>query len=798
MLGCFLEHPNIPVAIRFLTFLICVAGMTHAQPQPSFLIGTITDAQTGERLAAANIRVLGTSQGTVANAEGRYRLVLADGTYRIVFSSLGYSPDTATVAVRGSTTYNTVLKPGDIVLPEVVVSAEDPAIAIMRQVIANKKKWADRLNTYEFDAFTRQVLRRDTAIASITESLTKGYWQKGDTLREIVKQKRQTENIKSEFNFASVGRILNFYDDEIKFVGYTFVGPAAVDALEYYDYKLLKTRGSQGREIFEIRMIPKSRTTPLFEGIISVAGESYALAGIDVVPNDVFTLPFTTVERLRYRQQFGLYENSFWMPADIHIEAAATIGVMGFRIPPIGFSQTSVITAYSINTAIPDTIFRKPRLTVDSVATAQLDSALWQSGSVLPLTAEEQLAYTTLDSTQTLDVQFRPGGLGIRLGGDGGDAVSVLNLLDLSFNRVEGFHLGAKFEPDSIAGIIDLRTHLAYGFSDKRMKYLLGATLHTSASRRLGFGADVYRILDHRPDAGYYGVFYNSLTSVLVKNDYRDYHEAEGWRAFVSFRPGKIFAGRISFASEKHRSAQQNTDFSIFARGSAYRPNPPASERNLRSIAVELRLGPEPVPLDIVRQPGIELGFEYSDPRFAGSEFKFSRVNALATFSIPTIGRSLLFPASLSVRVAAGTSTGILPPQRLFSLESASSGFAPFGVFKAMGVREFTGERYVAVSAEHNFRSLPFLALGIPFLYKNNIEFVIHGGTGRTWFDRPTAAFGTDRWNRPISGGNESGHWYGEAGFGFNRIFDLIRADFTWRVSSPGGFRFSLGVANLF
>jgi len=52
---------------------------------------------------------------------------------------------------------------------------------------------------------------------------------------------------------------------------------------------------------------------------------------------------------------------------------------------------------------------------------------------------------------------------------------------------------------------------------------------------------------------------------------------------------------------------------------------------------------------------------------------------------------------------------------------------------RAMDVKEFTGTRYVALNLEHNFRSLPFLAMGIPFLYKNSFELIINGGIANAW-----------------------------------------------------------------
>jgi hypothetical protein len=774
---------------RILLLTVTVASL--ALSQDHFLIsGKVRDATTNEHLAAANIRVLGTSRGTVANADGAFRLSLVEGSHTIIVSSLGYKPDTARVSLNADTRRDFFLQPSDIVMAEVVVSSEDPAYEIMRRVIANKKRWSERLDSYEMDAFTRQVLKRDTAIASITESVTKGYWQKGDTLREIVKQKRQTENVESQFNFASVGRIVNFYDDEIRFVGYTFVGPAADDAFDSYNYKLLRTRTiptlSGGAEVFEIQLTPRTRTRPLFEGTISVAGDSYALVGVDVKPNEAFSIPFVKAQSLRYRQQFGLYENAFWLPADIRIDATASIGLAFITIPPIGFSQTSVITNYAINIPLPDSVFKKPRLSVDTLAVATFDSSFWQRSDVLPLTLEETRAYATLDSTQSLDVQFRPRGFAINIGAGDSTSFSLFDNLDFHFNRVEGFHLGAKNEFDNISTFVSLRAGFAYGVSDKRWKYLFGATVFTSADRTIGFGAEVYRTVAHREDAGYYGALFNTFTSLFGKNDYRDYYEAEGWRAFLDFNPSKKFQSRISFINEKHRSARQNTDFSFFAKGSAYRPNPTAEDGMYRGLRIDMRLGDAPTPLEFVRVNSLDVHADLTSREGAGN---FGRAWATATAGVPTFSRSLLFPQMLWVRLSGGIMNKNAPQQFLFDLESASSNYAPFGVFKAMEVKEFSGTRFVALTVEHNFRSVPFLALDIPFLYENNIEFIVHAGIAQSWrTQNPLSTFRT----------SSTEDWYSELGFGFSKIFDVLRADFTWRLSAPTRFRFTLGVASVF
>lgn len=768
---------------RILLLLLCVTVSATGQERFD-LHGRIVDRATGDPLPAAHVRILHSSRGTITGSAGGYTLQLEPGNHTVVVRMLGYRPDTSLVALHADTRYDVALDPSDIVLPEVLVTSEDPAVEIIRRAIAAKRGWIGRLTSFQSNGFTRQVLHRDTSIASITESFTTVYWQQGDTLREVVKQRRQTENVKSAFNVASVGRIINFNDDEVQFIGYTFVGPTAADALDEYRYKLLRTEKNRGNDIYVIQMTPRSRTTPLFNGTIRIADISYALVGVDVVPNEVFTIPFVKALRVRYRQQFSLYQDDFWLPVDIRIDGHAEIGAAGFSFPAIGFEQISILSDYVINPVLPDSLFRRPRLTVDSSA-VRYDSTFWKANDVLPLSPEEKIAYASLDSTRTLAVQFRPGGIAATFGGDGGAAGSLLSLLDVAFNRVEGLHLGADYKDERALPLLGIQAGLAYGFADKRTKYRLGATVYTSEAHHLGIGAELYRSTDHRPGGDDYGPLANSVTCLLARNDYHDYYEAEGWRGYVSVASGRRLTAQLSLVSEDHRAVPNRTSFSLFARSRSYRDNPLIPEGTLRGFRVHARIGDPPVPLGMIRTNALELSVEHSTPALLSSSYDFTRYEAHGTLVIPTFAPGLLFRPDLTLMISAGDTRGTLVPvQRLFNIESASSGYGPSGVMRSMDVKEYGGTGYLAFHAEHNFRSLPFLALGIPFLYESNIEFLIHGGAARTW--------SSGRTMNPFRTG-----WYSELGFGVNRIFDILRADLTWRLSEPQPVRFTLGVVRI-
>jgi len=775
---------------RFLLLFALVAsvdGSLIAQNAHT-LRGIVSDSATKEPLAAANIRILGTSRGTITNAQGAYELALEEGTVTIVYSYLGYLPDTLRLSFSENAVHDVTLTPSPIQLPEVMALTEDPAVDIIRKAIATKHSWMSKLHTYIFEAFTRQVLRRDTAIASITESYTTGFMNAGDTLHEIVRQRRQTENVPMTDNFASVRRIVNFNDDEVvlfnfrandRSSAFTFAGPTATDALENYDYTLLKTSTVNGIEVYTIRMTPKSRLKPLFDGIITIADRTFAVMGVDVRPNESFAIPFVKDISLRYRQEFAFYDSLFWMPTDIRIEGALSVSIVGISLPRIGIDAVSSIYDYKINVPLPDSILQKKRLTVDSSAT-RFDSTFWRTHTVLPLTAEEQNAYGKLDSTQTLEKQFRPKGVLTSLTGD--ETESLLNHIDFHFNRVEGFYLGGKGRMSLPALNLRLDGSAGLGFSDERFTYDARATYSIDSTRRFSLGAEFYDRVDNVPDEGFYGPLAISFMALIDKNDYRDYFLAKGYRFFVAAHPARNFHATVNFNSEQEYTLETQTSYSLFSRSTPYRINPPIAGGLLRSVSLDLRLGDEAQPLDIVSRNAAEFSIEHSSPSFGRSEFNFTRYRGLLLWNIPTFARSLLFPPALRIRMSGGLGTGTLPPQRIFTLDSRSSGYAPFGVLRGAGVKEFMGDRFVMINIEHNFRSLPFLMLDVPSFYRNGIEMLLHASIAQSWN-------GTQ---------STSDRWYGEAGIGISRIFDLLRMDLTYRFSEPRRFFFTMSVATLF
>ena len=769
--------------MRLLLSTLLSALLVDTSASQMFTIsGTVRDSVSKASLPAANIRVLGTSKGTVANVLGVFKLSLEPGEYAIVTSFIGYRSDTVHIALTRSVEYNPRLQPTTIEMAEVLITSEDPAMSIMRKVIEYKKKWSESLKSYEFDAFTRMVMRRDTSIAMIAESYVTGYWKAGDTLREVVKQKRRTENIPGIGNLGVGGTVINFYDDDVMFVGYKFVGPTSPEAFDYYDFKLEKTRVLNDKPVYTIRVIPRSRISPLFKGKVDVVGDIYALVGVDIAPNEAFTIPFISGLDIHYSQQFGLYEGRYWMPMDVNLRGGFEISLAGFSFPKIVVEQASVLYDYRINKVLADSIFRMKRLT--ELPTAKnVDSLFWAQHDVLPLTHEEQHAYRTLDSTQTLDKQFKPSG---PLAALSGSAFGFLSYADVRYDRVEGLFLGLQYSRDSIfSNRLTLSGSAGYGFADKRANVRLGGSVSLDSHRKWSVGVEGYSGIENIPDDEYYPPFAIALASLLSKIDYRDYYYREGWRVFLEAKPILRLSLRLDYRNEDQESAIKGTDFSLFEKNRSFRSNPVIDYGTMRTVDFGIRYGDDPVPLGLVASNFAELEIEHSDPDLLASSFDFTRFVFHTEARIGTYSSRLLFAPILNIKLSAGAVTGRVPTQRIFSLESRYDGVAPLGVLRAGGVKEFSGERYVAMTVEHNFRSTPFLLLNIPYLYKNSIEVILYGTAAQTWSSKAL----------PL--GAVTNGWYSEAGVGISRILTFFRIDLTYRFTNPRGLYVTLGVAQL-
>lgn len=84
-----------------IAFIVAAAFVTAASAGAQSISGRVTDATSGQPLSGARVSLSGTLQGTVARADGSYRLPVSAGTQIIRVGYIGYAPTIDTVIVGG-------------------------------------------------------------------------------------------------------------------------------------------------------------------------------------------------------------------------------------------------------------------------------------------------------------------------------------------------------------------------------------------------------------------------------------------------------------------------------------------------------------------------------------------------------------------------------------------------------------------------------------------------------------------------------------------------------------------------
>jgi len=767
--------------------------------------GVVKDAETGETLPAASIIIQDTYSGTVSNLDGRYSIQLDSLPATLKVSYIGYHSQTASIQTPADTLINLFLEPSTEELEEIVVTDEDPALHIMREVIKSKQQWRPQVKNYKAEAYTRAVLENDTSIVSITETVSDIYWEREKGHREVIKNRRQTNNIAENQNFTGVNYVPNFYDDDIKIAEFNLVGPTHPEALSFYSFKLIDQRQIDGQTVYEIQVTPKKGLQPTFKGTIFVLDEAFAMIQVELEPNKVVRFPPPIRDfNLDYQQQFRNFQDSLWLPVDMRVSGQIKIKLPGINFPMINFRQLSRITNYQINRIQPDSIFNSDNIFQIDTTSVKNDSLLSEKVDLVPLSAEEQEAYKNIDSTQTLDEAFKPSGVLAGLVND--DEGSNNNFIpdipgqlspQVRFNRVDEFFGGLSYEKRFFDRRLQLSGSGGFATGYDEFNYSAGIGIWPIPNtRRFVASFDYYKRTDSRYQSELYSMELTSFQPLMGARDYFDYLLNKGFTTGVGYMfPSNNVTVRMLYKDEDHESLTKNTEYDLLGRAPFRRENPAIDEGDLHSLIWRLEIGDGGLDdnFGVSGSQGATFEIEHSGD-FINSDFDFTRYKLDASYRINTLYRRRFIPNTLDLNLRAGTFTGNLPLQRFGAIDGSLSSFSRFGAMRTLRNIPYTGEHYVSFTAEHHFRTIPFEILGLQWPVEQGWGLIGFGGLAQTWI-------GSKRLDDIRSSERslflQTDNLASEIGFSLNGIFSLFRIDVAYRVDDPSLF-LGFGVAKLF
>lgn len=788
---------------KIFTLIILFSISINFSFAKNIIKGKVVDSKSNLPLTAASILEEGTFNGSIANEFGEFFIDLKSLPATLVIDYIGYESKKVQVKNLSQKFIVIELEPTQTLVKPVIITTENPANRIMREVIKRKKTRLEGILSYKNDAYSRIVLENDKQIVSILEVISEINWDKEKGSVEVIKSKKQTNNIDPSINSIEVGNVPNFYEDDVEIMENDMVCPTNPKAFDYYKFQLIGERTFAGKIVYDIQVIPKSKIQPLLKGTLAVLDEDFVLLEVSLKPSEyvIFPTPIKGFD-LVFTQQFRKFGEKYWLPVDLRTKGELHIGITGFSLPPIKFSQVSSLKNYELNVQIPETLFVKEKTVFeDSVSVSKSDSIFAKNVNLIPYTQEEVLAYEKIDSTLTLQKAFKPRGplaklVKINVEANDEKVIGEKNngkkLLDrvspnVAYNRVDEGKLGLKlnlFENkktklDVLGGY---STGLKEGFYGSDFNYKFGEKNKWTWKNSFYQGS-VLRFKSFN-----YAEILNSIQNLIGFEDYFGYYKNQKFSTALAYK--KEFGLEVGLNVEKHTSLAKHTDFDLLGRSLVQRKNPSIFEGYLRSVQAKFQFGSDFTFVPIAEQNNFEVRVEHSQDGFLGSDFDFTKVEFRTDFRILTFLKRRFLPNALDVRLQAGISRGNLPPQRFFALDGVLVALSPFGTFKTLKDNPYEGDKYASVFWEHNFRTVPFELIGLRWFAKKGLGIILHGASGKTWFKKENLS---DLDFAP----NLTNGFHHEIGLSLNGIFDFLRVDFTQRLDKKD-FRIGVSVARMF
>ena len=279
----------------FFTFQSSFAEVRDYLQLPDSLFnsyrGSVSDANSRDKLPYALLTVEHTNISTVTNSEGEFLLKVPKSEVNriVVIKFLGYESKRISVANLASEKNKIELKSLPIMLPELEVVSKDPDYLI-------KKMMDNRVENYNqkemvMNAFYRETIRKRNTNVSLSEAIVEVYKQSYgnnmDDMASLYKSRKSTDYHKLDtLVFKLMGGPFNsLYLDVMKYPDYVFTN----DIFHNYTFKFSNTDRIDDRLIYVVNFeqLPNVEE-PLFHGELYIDAQTYALvrAEFDLNLND--------------------------------------------------------------------------------------------------------------------------------------------------------------------------------------------------------------------------------------------------------------------------------------------------------------------------------------------------------------------------------------------------------------------------------------------------------------------------------------------------------------------------------
>lgn len=832
--------------LKYIFSFIIVLGALPVFAQQTAVKGVVTDAITKETIPYASFVVVGTGKGGRTDLDGKYNITIEGNYTQLKFSYVGYKAQLKTIKPGSSQVINVQLQNEAMQMDEVVIKAgkkppyrnkENPAVELIRKVIANKSK--NRMESYDYveykkyermlfsmsnlsDKFkSKKVFRNyqflfqeqdSTKIGGKNllpvyqqEKLSENYFRKSpEKMRTVVVADKQVnfderfvDNKGLSSYFERMYQDIDIYDNNISVVSNLLLSPIADGAPGFYKFFITDTISTHQPQLIELSFTPRNKMDMLFEGKLYVTMDgNYAVQNAYLTVNKDINLNF--VRGLEAKLEFEQNPDRRY-----HLSKSNLIVDFGItKKGGTGFTGERTVTFkdYTVNQPPADDVYKGGEALVVVADANKKNEQYWASIRPESLSANSNRIYHNLDTLQTIPSFKRTMDI-VTLFFAGYKDFGPFEMGPVntfySFNSVEGFRarLGGRTTP-KLSKRYYFETYAAYGFDDQKWKYFLSGTYSLNNKSIYAFPQNYLRASFQRDtkipgqelqfvqEDNFLLSFKRGENDMLLYNDFYRFDYVHEYENHFSYSIGLRKWSQTPGGSLYFNNSAQN----LFSR---------TNQINTSEVSVNLRYAPHEKFYQgkVYRTPLVDkypvfnlrytaglkgvLGGDYNYHNFMGSVDK--------RFYLSQLGYT-------DVTVEGGYNVGKLPFP-LLSIHRANQTYAyQLQSYNLMNFMEFVSDHYASINIDQNFNG--FFFNKIPLLQKLKLREVmsfkaLYGGlrNENNPAKNPDAMqFVRNDDGLPITYALDNGP-YMEGSVGVGNIFKVLRVDAVKRFSyldNPG------------
>lgn len=414
--------------LKAIFILLLIATLKVGAQQ---ITGVVADDATGDSIPAVSIRYKGQDMSYVSNVDGTFAITRHNGRY-VTFSAVGYHSLRILISDNTPQQMRITLKADTKNLSGVTVKAkkgkyrrkENPAVALMRRVIAAKKR-TDIANHdfYQYNKYQKMTVAINDITAKdleskrftkskwmlnqvescvynnkmilpllVDETLSKHIYRKDPHTEKTIIEGQKTEGVNQFLQSGElIGTVMkdvfsniDIYDDQIRLLQTRFTSPIGKDAIQFYRFYIVDTVKVDRDSCFHMQFMPNNQQDFGFRGELWIVKDSTLH-----VKRCHMQLPLKSginfVQNMQIMQTYNRHDDGEWVLTQD--DMVAELSLLDFLTKGIIIRNTRM-DGYSFE-PLPKKMFKGKMIEVFEPDAKIRNNTYWQQNRLVPLTRSE-------------------------------------------------------------------------------------------------------------------------------------------------------------------------------------------------------------------------------------------------------------------------------------------------------------------------------------------------------------------------------------------------------------------------